>query len=600
MKKTYILLNILIASFLISCSQTPTSFIPDRIFLLSENDNIVVANRGTNELFVYKPDLQTVERTVAFDQPIVDLEQEGKDKLWVVSDGANGKLYELNASNLSILSETNIGASPSAVSYNPLTRSLWITQRFNNTLWEIDPQSKQILTRLEIGREPVDLVSFSDNNYLLVVNNMPEMSSLSFPVSSVLSIVDVKKKNVSKRILLPNGSIDAKAVAISGDQRYAYVTHLLARYQLPTNQVDRGWISTNALTIIDLEEQERLTTVLLDTPQKGTANPWGVAVTNDNKQLIIAASGTHELVCVDREGLHQRIEDVIQGKKTTPSTAKIEDIPNDAGFLHGLVSFIPTDGKGPRSVVVAKETAFTANYFTGELVSIDLPSGKKQVTIQTGRPVTATIEGQGEMYFHDASLCFQSWQSCASCHPNEARMDGLNWDQKNDGFGNPKNTKSLLLSHETPPSMITGIRKDAEAAVRAGYKYIFFAAENETITHAMDVWLKSLTPLQSPYLVDGELSDAAQKGKILFDAHCASCHSGPYYTDMKQYKIDWAIGPDKEVKMDVPTLRETWRTAPYLYDGRAYTMREVLDIHGPATKVSDNELNDLAEYVLSL
>jgi len=600
MKKTYILLNILIGTLFFSCSKAPVSFIPDRIFLLDKENKLVVSNRGTNELLVYKQDLKTIEKTIAFDQPVADIEQQGQDKLWVVSDGSNGKLYELNASDLSILSEMSIGSSPSAVVYNPVTNSLWVTLRFNNALWEIDPQSKQVLTRLEIGREPVDMVTFGNDNYLLVGNNMPEMSSLSFPVAAVLSIVDVEKKDIIKRISLPNGSTDVKAVALSGDQRYAYVTHLLARYQLPTNQVDRGWMSTNARTILELDRQARVPTVLLDTPQKGVANPWGVAVTTDDKQIIIAASGTHELVCIDRERLHQRIEDVKQGKKVTPSTTKFEDIPNDTGFLYGLISFIPTDGKGPRNIVTAKRKAFTANFFTGELISIDLLSKEKQVVKQEGAPIVSTLKGQGEMYFHDATLCFQSWQSCASCHPNEARIDGLNWDQKNDGFGNPKNTKTLLLSHETPPAMISGIRKDAETAVRAGYKYIFFAAENEIVTHAMDVWLKSLKPLPSPYLVNGALSDAAQKGKVLFDAHCASCHSGPYYTDMKQYKVDWATGPDKEVKMDVPALKEVWRTAPYLYDGRAYSMRELLDIHGPATKVSDDELNDLAEYVLSL
>lgn len=605
MKKIHILLSILISTLLVSCLKTPVSFAPDHIFSLKEGE-LLVANRGANTLLSYKPDLQTIERTVVFDQPIADIEEaeeeeeEEEKRIWAISDGANGKLYELNPSNLSILSEITIGASPSAILYNSLTRSLWITHRFNNELWEVDPESKDILSRLEIGREPVDMVSFGDKKYLLVANNMPEMSSVSFPVASVLSIVDVEKKDIIKRVPLPNGSTDVKAIAVSGDQRYAYTTHLLARYQLPTNQVDRGWMSTNALTIIDLEDQEILTTVLLDTPQKGAANPWGIEVTNDNKQLVIAASGTHELVMIDLKGMHQRIEDVKQGKKATPSTIEWKDIPNDAGFLYGLISFVSTDGKGPRDVVIHKGRAFTSNYFTGELVSVNLSSGEKQVIKQAGTPMIATLEGRGEMFFHDASLCFQSWQSCASCHPNDARMDALNWDQKNDGFGNPKNTKSLLLSHETPPSMITGIRKDAETAVRAGYKFIFFAADNEAITHAMDVWLKSLKAVPSPYLINGKLSDVAQKGKVLFDAHCASCHSGPYYTDMKQYNVDWSTGADKDVKMDVPTLREVWRTAPYLYDGRAYTMREMLDIHGPMKKVSDDELNELTEYVLSL
>ena len=69
---------------------------------------------------------------------------------------------------------------------------------------------------------------------------------------------------------------------------------------------------------------------------------------------------------------------------------------------------------------------------------------------------------------------------------------------------------------------------------------------------------------------------------------------------MKQYKVNWTNGPDKNVKMDVPALNEVWRTAPYLYDGRSYTMLEMLKVHGPAETLSDKEQGDLAEYVLSL
>jgi len=48
-----------------------------------------------------------------------------------------------------------------------------------------------------------------------------------------------------------------------------------------------------------------------------------------------------------------------------------------------------------------------------------------------------------------------------------------------------------------------------------------------------------------------------------------------------------------------------WRTAPYLFDGRAVTMLEVLtkfnpkDTHGATSKLSKQQIADLAEYVLS-
>jgi len=122
------------------------------------------------------------------------------------------------------------------------------------------------------------------------------------------------------------------------------------------------------------------------------------------------------------------------------------NIPNDAGFLYGIRDFIPTQGKGPRSVVATGGKIYTANYYTSELVSMDL-NGKNVQKQVLGAPLAFTKVGKGDMYFHDATICFQNWQSCATCHPNDARMDGLNWDLLNDGMGNPKNTKTLLLSH---------------------------------------------------------------------------------------------------------------------------------------------------------
>jgi hypothetical protein len=53
-------------------------------------------------------------------------------------------------------------------------------------------------------------------------------------------------------------------------------------------------------------------------------------------------------------------------------------------------------------------------------------------------------------------------------------------------------------------------------------------------------------------------------------------------------------------------LIEIWRTAPYLHDGSAATTRDVLTTHnlsgehGDTRNLSQREMNDLCEYVLSL
>ena len=210
------------------------------------------------------------------------------------------------------------------------------------------------------------------------------------------------------------------------------------------------------------------------------------------------------------------------------------------------------------------------------------------------------------MLFNDARGCFQNWLSCASCHP-DARTDGLNWDLPNDGLGNPKNVKSLLMAHQTPPTTWLGIRADAEVSVRSGFRHILFAVPPEADALAVDAYLKSLTQTPSPWLVEGKLSMAASRGEKTFKSiGCADCHPAPLYTDLGQYNVGTGSGPDAGKSFDVPSLREVWRTAPYLHDGRAATIRDVLRnkghrwIFNKTSALSEKQLQELEAFLLSI
>jgi cytochrome c peroxidase len=189
-------------------------------------------------------------------------------------------------------------------------------------------------------------------------------------------------------------------------------------------------------------------------------------------------------------------------------------------------------------------------------------------------------------------------------------VDGLNWDLLNDGIGNPKNTKSLLLAHKTPPAMSLSARETAEAAVRAGIRHILFTAQPADVADAIDEYLKSLKPIPSPHLVKGQLSPAARRGEKLFrskETGCAKCHPPPLFTNLKSYDVG-TRGPLDRVTdaFDTPTLIELWRTAPYLHDGSVAQLRDVLtfanqnDQHGKTSHLSADQISDLCEYLLSL
>ena len=118
-----------------------------------------------------------------------------------------------------------------------------------------------------------------------------------------------------------------------------------------------------------------------------------------------------------------------------------------------------------------------------------------------------------------------------------------------------------------------------------------------------------VSAVPSPHLENGGLSPSAQRGKELFfraDVRCAECHPAPLYSDLQCYNVGTRGALDRRDAFDTPTLVELWRTAPYLHDGRSATLTDVFteqnakDQHGVTSGLSEQELRDLVEFLLSL
>ncbi len=270
-------------------------------------------------------------------------------------------------------------------------------------------------------------------------------------------------------------------------------------------------------------------TILLDHFTSGAANPWGIECSEESRLLLITHAGTHEISVIQLPQLMERLhalpafEKPIMPEYDKPkinhyatygnrATAR-SNVAGDLNFLRDIRQRMKLTGLGPRGIAVKGNRAYITNYFSGSLDCIDFSHDRdiEPTPISLGSTGHPSQERWGEFLFNDASICYQGWQSCASCHP-EGGQDGLNWDLLNDGIGNPKNTKSLILSHRTPPVMSTGVR----------------------------------------------------------------------------------------------SLAELWRTAPYLHDGRAANLQELLTIynpedrHGVTSHLTPKEIDDLTAFLLSI
>lgn len=535
--------------------------------------------------------------------------------IYVTAGGAEGWLFKLKP-NGKLDDRVRVGHTPLSPVISADGKTIYVLNRFDNTVSFVNADRMKVTTTIRVTREPFAAALGAGGKLLFVANHLPCSKATDDVVAAAVNVIDVTTQKAVKNVILPNGSTGVRGCGASPDGKYIYVTHTFGRYQLPTTQLERGWMNTAGLSVFNGETGDYINTALLDDVDLGAANPWGVTTSTDNKWILIAHAGTREVSVIDRDALHLRLDKAAKNEKVTEVTKSATDVPNDLSFLVTIRRRIKVDADGPRGVLALPGRLLAACYFADKLASINLNEPQLKSTLHDlGNPVDLTKDRarRGEMLFNDGSMCFQQWQSCASCHP-DARSDALNWDLLNDGIGNPKQSKSMLYAYLTPPTMITGIRPDLQACVRKGMTHIQFVVRPEEDALCVDEYLMSLRPVPSPYLHDGSLSRAARRGKKLFEkAGCIECHpidgKGPnndsLYTDMKKHEL-LGTGNEEKTEFDTPTLVEIWRTAPYLYDGRALTMEEVLttanpkDIHGATSELKPEEIKDLAEYILSL
>ena len=84
-----------------------------------------------------------------------------------------------------------------------------------------------------------------------------------------------------------------------------------------------------------------------------------------------------------------------------------------------------------------------------------------------------------------------------------------------------------------------------------------------------------------------------------------SCHAPPLYTDLRQHNIPGVVFSLEVLEdFDTPTLRGLWATAPYMHDGVAQTLEEMLTrtdpVHSVAGDLTEQQLQDLIAFLLSL
>lgn len=248
----------------------------------------------------------------------------------------------------------------------------------------------------------------------------------------------------------------------------------------------------------------------------------------------------------------------------------------------------------------------------------------------------------GKVLFFDTRLSGSGKISCATCHKPELNWtDGVEKSLGHEGAVNKRNSptiqnswfytrffwdgrsKDLQDQAFAPINSSTEMHSDMPDVMRKlrninGYKELFksaFGSEEispDKMTDAIATFEKTITTNKSRFdkFLEGDKNALTKKelrGLHLFrtKARCMNCHNGPFFSDNQfhnngfffpnHYSIDKGHYLVTHIEADTgkfktPSLRDVGRTGPWMHDGSATSLAEVLAVYNKGGVAQYNPL----------
>ncbi len=511
----------------------------------------------------------------------------------LVSCSYSGEVVLLEVRDRRLIEKTVIpvGFEPVGLAVAPDGRRAYVGLAASGEVAEIDLVDAKVSRRIAVGKWPRYLTISPDGRRLAV----------GCSGENKIVVVDCESGECLYEEGLVGG-INIGHMQCSADGQYAYFPWMVYRSN-PINQrnIRLGWVLASRIGRVRLDGPSYREAISLDVPGVAIADPHGLALSSDQRRLVVTASGTHELLVYRRPDL------------PFIGVGGPGDLI-DRRLLADKDMFYRIDiGGRPMGVVIASDnrTAYVANHLKDCVQEIDIESRKLLREISLGPSPEASLARQGMEIFYDGRRSLDQWYSCHSCHYNGG-VNSKAMDTMNDGSAlTMKTVLPLHHVHQTGPWTWHGWQTDLHDAMSKSFtETMQKRGISDDDSRAVLAYLESLEPPPNPFRnLDGTLSAAAARGKLVFEsrqAGCANCHSGEYFTDGKIHDVGLGSDEDRYDGYNTPSLRGVYRKVRFLHDGRAKSLEEVLaDEHASENvagegPLSPSQLSDLVDYLKSL
>ncbi len=575
---------------------------------------LYVVAQDTDELLVV--DLET--------KVVVTKIKVGKHPHTVILDQAGERAYvsnewsdEVSVIDLALLEVVDTiptGNGPAGILLDQNEAYLYVVNAYGSDISVIDLDGYKEVRRLTAGNNPTGISISPEGKEILVTGRRANIAAYNETLITELTLIDTQtqralKKNVESAYLMENA-----AYTPEGD--LAIVTLIRPKNQIPSVQVEGGWMMTHGIGVLE-RESGSIIQFLLDEPNAYYPDPFDIEITPDGKKAFVSSSGVNMVSVIAIDSIRTMLQ------QTNPKVRR--SYANNLDLSRRFVLKRIRTGENPKGMTLSSDgrKLYVAEQLGDKISVIDTETLENMASIDLGGPVRISVARQGRRLFNNASHTFQKQYSCYTCHPDN-HEDGLIYNMAGKQMGrNMTNTQSLHEIGDTAPFKWNG--KNQTVYKQDGMRFSTVLTRTEQFSYddldAISAYIMRgiKQPPNLMYNPTGELTASQQRGKLLYERtednlgnpipennRCVTCHPAPFYTDLKLADVSTLADTDDPILFDTPHLTNVYASAPYLHDGRAKTLEEIWtlygtdDKHGYVNDMSKSDLNDLVNYLKSL
>jgi YVTN family beta-propeller protein len=585
---------------------------------------LFVVCENTDEVLVVDTREREVVGAVGVGDHPFDIILDSDERYLYVSNRWDNTVSVIDLSTMTTVQTFPTGDDPHGLATDRSGKHLFVTNLATNDVSIVELSGFTEVKRLQAGTSPFGIATAPDGKHLYVSNQLSNPVPFRTPPVLELTVIDSESRLVVARRELYS-TVIGQGVAVSPDNELAAVALEVPKNLIPETQIYQGWMVTYGLAIVETgtEVDGRTAYLLIDEPNLYFADPFSVVFSSDGTRLYVSSSGVDVVTVIDVERMRSVLE-MSDGRIGLADDAIRRSARNLGLSSEYVVARIETPSN-PKGLVASPDgrRLYVANRLSDCISVIDTEENEIVGTIDLGGPTTVTKLRHGERLFNHSTISFQKQLSCNTCHP-ENHLDGLTYDIAIDGgMGrNLVDNRTMRGVFGTAPFKWSGknptlFRQEGPRAAQLFFRSHGFERDDQ---EAIVSFLQSRPFRRNRYASpDGRLNEFQKRGKVLFERaftndgryipvanRCIACHPPPLHTDRFSHDVGTQAYFDTKSDFDTPHLSNVIARAPFLHDGRCYSLEEIwtrhndYDLHGATNDMKKEQLNDLIEYTKTL